>query len=962
MRPGLDLVPHPGQRSRRLLSLSLPIVASALCLLFAQPSRSNSIEGQRSDVAPAIPRGKCLNLTPDKAFIDALSKRGAAVPPERRVALVMGNGAYERLIDNAVPGRLPNAPRDATSVAQTLRSLGFLVVAGVDLDKEASLKCLSDFYEQAEGATAAVLYFAGHGMSAGGNTYLLPVDAQIDTQASVGRRFLQVNGRGGVLQNMRQRATSYLFLDACRTIAFPGGTRAGQLKMVDGEAVASGGAFRGLAPLRDSDGGVSGLRDFYYVYSTFPGETAADGGEGESHSPFTRAFLRHVGRPGLDVPRLLLEMSPDVVRATNGAQHPWGEGAIKAETNLYFNGRQTLEEMRRASEQLAVEADNLRNRGLRSQAIATAMSGLPVGNSRALPQHFGPALAALYRAVASRNVIVENRSGSCASLIALSPDSRRVVSVMRGKNGNDCDSRLRDTSPPAIWDTRSEALIKAFDMLDLPSAQQFDHVFSANFSPDGRNVLLEVQLRDARLGVPLPNPARERATRAQLQWWDASSGRYLRSLDVQASYSKPYLTLNATRVVKICSDEGCHKVEVFDASDGKLLQSFDTLLAPVLKASKTSTNFAGKPLPDSVKVSGLSADGRLFFVMSADNGLGGVWDLSTGKSICSIDLGRATVPDRIHFDSRSFRGTPASFDREGRRLVFTRDNQTVRVFDVNSCKETRTITQNTRSFLTRVELSPDGRSVFTAMMNLQARIWSVSTGELLRTLVGHTDWIRESSFSLDSKLLVTASDDGSVRVWGVDRDQARHTIWPSPGFITTAIFSRPDGRIATVSDGLLHATTTNVPSVQIWSASGSTPAAVAQWKDRKVVSIQFSPNGRRILGWSSEGFTGARLNVWDSQSLELQHDSGPMDDLGGATFLQDSSTLAVVRGASIELWKADGHSFRRSQTVVASGTLLRRNRHSRKPGSPPPLGALADRHARFRSVEMGGSSASSMEM
>lgn len=821
---------------------------------------------------------------------------------ERRVALVIGNSAYGHIVDTSTERHLPNPLHDAPSVTKTLHALGFTVIAGVDVNKAASLTCLSEFYKTAEGAQAALFYFAGHGLSAGGNTYLLPIDAHIDTHNATGKNFLRVNGQNGILQQLRQRAPSFLFLDACRNVPFEGRD---PLKSIDGESVLDGETRRGLTPLRDSDGSVSGLKDFYYAYATFPGETASDDVDAAGHSPFASAFLRHVAEPGVDVPRLLLEMSFDVGAATSGAQLPWGEGAIKANSDLYFNGTRTLDEMIKESDQLAREADNLRSRGQRVEAIKTALRGLPRGNSGNLSVHFGQAVASLYRAVQSKEVVTEDSPTSCATVVAFSPDKQSVLSVIRGKRRKDCETSLPDVDAPKIWDARTGALIRKFDLSGLPDGAKYVRVLTARFSGDGKAVILEVipRPRPRKPGEP-PYGVLDEPREPRLQWWDATTGKFIRSLPDIPRESMTIKVFNQNSVITSCEAEGCASIDIYDAESGRLRRSLKDLLEPVVRLTKHSTDEKGNPLHDRIQTAALSSDGRFFFAISEGNGLGGVWDLDTGSLKCSIDVSKAAVPDHLYFDPGTFRHVAASFDKDAHRLAFTRDNQTVRIYDVEKCNEIRAITQNARAFLTSVELSPDGRSVFTGLTNYQMRLWSVSTGELLRSFVGHTDWVRAVAYTNDSKLLGTASDDGSVRIWNADRDQAVQTIWPEPGFITEAKFSHDSSMIATVSDGLLFPDE-GVPSAQLWTGVDPKPRTLANWHTDKVASIDFSRDDKWILATNRSDFgLSSRLNLWDAKTLKPIPGISSPDHFAAAS-CGPGNSLAIERDRNIELWVRD---------------------------------------------------------
>src|SRR5258708_24345404 len=103
----------------------------------------------------------CILLTANSAKAD------------RRVAFVVGNGAYK----NVAP--LPNPAIDAKSMARVLRNVGFDVVEGVNLTRDAMTKKLLDFGKKPEGADVAVFFYAGHGIATAAANYLLPLHAHL---------------------------------------------------------------------------------------------------------------------------------------------------------------------------------------------------------------------------------------------------------------------------------------------------------------------------------------------------------------------------------------------------------------------------------------------------------------------------------------------------------------------------------------------------------------------------------------------------------------------------------------------------------------------------------------------------------------------------------------------------------------------------------------------------------------
>ncbi|MEI6385288.1 MAG: caspase family protein [Spirochaetota bacterium] len=101
----------------------------------------------------------------------------AQTAPVRRVALVIGNGAY---LANA----LKNPPNDAEDVAAALKESGFEVSLVKDASLEAMDKAVNDFAAWLKGADTGLFYYAGHGVAIDGMNWLIPVSPRIDDAAS----------------------------------------------------------------------------------------------------------------------------------------------------------------------------------------------------------------------------------------------------------------------------------------------------------------------------------------------------------------------------------------------------------------------------------------------------------------------------------------------------------------------------------------------------------------------------------------------------------------------------------------------------------------------------------------------------------------------------------------------------------------------------------------------------------
>ncbi|KJC59497.1 peptidase [Bradyrhizobium sp. LTSPM299] len=237
-----------------------------------------------------------------------------AAQAEKRVAFVVGNGAYK----NVTP--LPNPTVDAKAMAGALRNVGFDVVEGSNLTRDKMTEKLLDFGKKAQGADIAVFYYAGHGIAIGGTNYLLPVDADIKSEMDV-KLGAAINIDLTLDQTMSDAKVKLVFLDACRDNPFAA-------KIKSNSATRSVNVQTGLAEMKSGEGTL-------IAFATGPGQTALDGQEG-TNSPFTRALVDNIAQPGVEIQQAMTKVRAQVNEETNKGQLPWGH------TNLigavYLNG------------------------------------------------------------------------------------------------------------------------------------------------------------------------------------------------------------------------------------------------------------------------------------------------------------------------------------------------------------------------------------------------------------------------------------------------------------------------------------------------------------------------------------------------------------------------------------------------------------------------------------------------
>ena len=221
---------------------------------------------------------------------------------DKRVAFVVGNGAYKNV------AALPNPPIDAKAMAGVLRNVGFDVVEGTNLTRDAMTERLLEFGKKAQGADVAVFFYSGHGIAINNTNYLLPVDADIKSEMDV-RLGAAINIDLTLDQTMSDAKVKLVFLDACRDNPFAA-------KIKSNATTRSVSVQSGLAEMNSGEGTL-------IAFATGPGQTALDG-QGGGNSPFTRALIDNITQPGIEIQQAMTKVRAEVNEQTNKGQLPWG--------------------------------------------------------------------------------------------------------------------------------------------------------------------------------------------------------------------------------------------------------------------------------------------------------------------------------------------------------------------------------------------------------------------------------------------------------------------------------------------------------------------------------------------------------------------------------------------------------------------------------------------------------------
>jgi Caspase domain/Putative peptidoglycan binding domain len=238
--------------------------------------------------------------------------RAAAADVEKRVALVIGNGDYK------TAPHLDNPSIDAKAVAASLKRLGFQVIEGYDMPIAQMRGSVAEFSAALPDAKAAVVYYAGHGVSVDEENYILPTDIVLKNPTDLDLGAISISL---ILKQMkREERVNVVILDACRDNPFAADLAHSRSRSIVGE--------RGLSRV---DGDLA--RGTLIAFASDPKSTALDGPAGE-HSPFTKALIDHIEDPGVPIDTVMNRVRSQVWEATKNKQLPWVNTSIIGEFSL----------------------------------------------------------------------------------------------------------------------------------------------------------------------------------------------------------------------------------------------------------------------------------------------------------------------------------------------------------------------------------------------------------------------------------------------------------------------------------------------------------------------------------------------------------------------------------------------------------------------------------------------------
>ncbi|NET81097.1 MAG: sugar-binding protein [Moorea sp. SIO1F2] len=240
-------------------------------------------------------------------------------------------------------------------------------------------------------------------------------------------------------------------------------------------------------------------------------------------------------------------------------------------------------------------------------------------------------------------------------------------------------------------------------------------------------------------------------------------------------------------------------------------------------------------------------------------------------------------------------GYGASFSPDGEIIASgSRDDNTVKLW--NPEKQIRELTlQGHQDFVNGVDFSADGQLIATASDDKTVKLWN-RQGKLLHTLEGHSAPVYSVSFSPDSQIIASASEDSTVKLWSREGKLLR----------TLAGHTDAINRVTFSPNGQLIASASNDNTVKLWNQNGTLITTLTG--DRKLSSLSFSPDGKRIVAGAARG----SIVIWSRKDISWQQFAskkgvGHTKTVYDVSFHPNRDIIASASAdGTVKLWNPNG--------------------------------------------------------
>ena len=189
--------------------------------------------------------------------------------------------------------------------------------------------------------------------------------------------------------------------------------------------------------------------------------------------------------------------------------------------------------------------------------------------------------------------------------------------------------------------------------------------------------------------------------------------------------------------------------------------------------------------------------------------------------------------------------------------------------------------------------SPDETKIVSASQDGTVKIWNVNSGACIKTLTGHTTVVKYATFTPDGSKIVSASKDNKIKIWNVNTGECLKTLIGHNDYVNHISFSPDGGKIiSSSSDG----------SIKVWNMSSGTCLQSIDAHSWGVNAAFYNSDGSKIVSVGGDG----HVKIWDAErGMCLKTFTGEKD----ACFSLNEDLLAVILDTDILIYDVESQEI-----------------------------------------------------
>jgi WD40 repeat protein/transcriptional regulator with XRE-family HTH domain len=184
------------------------------------------------------------------------------------------------------------------------------------------------------------------------------------------------------------------------------------------------------------------------------------------------------------------------------------------------------------------------------------------------------------------------------------------------------------------------------------------------------------------------------------------------------------------------------------------------------------------------------------------------------------------------------------FSSDGKFIISASEDNVVIIWDTKtySIKTKMKLKEQKDNRLRELFLSPDNLVFATGCDDCIVRLWDIETGELLKSFVGHSNWIRSIAFHPHQPLLASSCEDGLIRLWDINTEECLKVLTEHQGRVWSIVFS---------SDGQFLLSGSNDRTAKLWDVETGNCVRTLQGYSQHIRALMFTPDSKSIAHSSS---------------------------------------------------------------------------------------------------------------